>query len=133
MNMGMANDSDVAWGQNIMKNCKEIVKYMYQDGITIVAGTDMGFPGYSLDRELELYVDAGLTPMEAIQTATITPARVMNKESVSGSIEAGKQADIIIVDGDPLENIRDVRKVSTVIKDGNIYDPATLHHIAGFQ
>ncbi len=111
----------------------EIVKKMYDKGITIVAGTDMGFPGYSLDRELELYVKAGLSPMQAIQTATIVPAKVMGIEKFSGSIEEGKRADIIIVDGDPLQNIRNIRNVKTVIKDGNIYDPVTLHHLVGFK
>ncbi|MGH2566541.1 MAG: amidohydrolase family protein, partial [Ginsengibacter sp.] len=111
----------------------EIVKRMHDKGITIVAGTDMGFPGYSLDRELELYVKAGLTPMEAIQSATIVPAKVMGIEKLYGSVEPGKKADIIIVDGDPLENIRNIRNVKTVIKDGDIYDPVTLHHLVGFK
>ncbi len=111
----------------------EIVKRMHDKGITIVAGTDMGFPGWSVDRELELYVQAGLTPMEALQSATIVPAKVMGLEKVSGSVEAGKRADIIIVDGDPLQNIRTTRNVKTVIKDGNIYDPVALHHLVGFK
>ena len=116
-----------------MKNFKAIVKALYDDGICIVAGTDMGFPGYSVDRELELYVDAGLTPLQAIQTATIVPAVVMNEASITGSIENGKRADIVIVDGDPLQNIRATRKVVSVIKDGKVYNPAELHKVAGFQ
>ena len=111
----------------------EIVKRMHDKGITIVAGTDMGFPGYSLDRELELYVQAGFSPMEAIQSATIVPAKVMGIDKLSGSVEPGKRADLIIVDGDPLQNIRNIRNVKTVIKDGNIYDPVTLHHLVGFK
>ena len=111
----------------------EIVKRMHDKGITIVAGTDMGFPGWSVDRELELYVQAGLTQMEALQSATIVPAKVMGLEKVSGSIETGKRADLIIVDGDPLQNIRTTRNVKTVIKDGNIYDPVALHHLVGFK
>ncbi len=111
----------------------KIVKVLYDADITIVAGTDQGFPGYSLDRELELYVQAGLTPMQAIKTATITPAGVMKMDKETGSLEAGKNADIIIVDGDPLNNIRDIRKVTTVIKGGRIYDPVKLHHLVGFS
>ncbi|HVW97997.1 MAG TPA: amidohydrolase family protein [Mucilaginibacter sp.] len=112
---------------------KKIVKVLYDNGVTIIAGTDQGFPGYSLDRELELYVQAGLTPMQAIQTATITPASVMKLDKQTGSAETGKNADLIIVDGDPLNNIRDIRKVTTVIKGGKIYDPMALHKMVGFS
>jgi len=110
-----------------------IVKKLHDAGVTIVAGTDQGFPGFSVPRELELYVQAGLTPADAIQTATITPAKVMNFDKTTGSIEEGKQADLIIVDGDPLKNIRDIRNVTTVIKAGHIYDPHQLHVLVGFS
>lgn len=111
----------------------KIVKLLYDNGITIVAGTDQDFPGYSVDRELELYAGAGLTPMQAIQTATITPAKVMKMDKVSGSLEAGKNADLLIVDGHPLSNIRDIRNVALVIKAGRIYDPVALHKLVGFS
>ncbi|MFL5745064.1 MAG: amidohydrolase family protein [Niastella sp.] len=133
INTGAATDSLVERGRLFMKNFKQIVYHLYTDSITIVAGTDMGFPGFSVYREMELYVESGLTPVQALQTATIVPARVMNMEKISGSISPGKNADIIITDGNPLQNISNVRKVVTVIKDGNIYNPARLHHIAGFQ
>jgi len=111
----------------------KIVKVLYDAGVPIVAGTDQGFPGFSLDRELELYVGAGLTPMQAIQTATITPAQVMKTAKETGSITEGKHADITIVDGDPLSNIREIRKVILVIKAGRIYNPVQLHHLVGFS
>ncbi len=121
------------YGKKIMDDFKAITKKLYDDSVTLIAGTDMDVPGYSLDRELELYVEAGLTPLQAIQTATITPARVMKQDDKYGSISEGKMADVIIVDENPLENIRNIRHVSVVIKDGNVYDPAQLHKIAGFQ
>jgi imidazolonepropionase-like amidohydrolase len=111
----------------------KIVKVMHDAGITIVAGTDQGFPGFSVARELELYVQAGLTPADAIQTATITPAKVMNMDKRTGSIDEGKKADIIIVDGDPLKNIREIRNVTTVIQGEHVYDPGTLHKLVGFS
>ncbi len=111
----------------------KIVKVLYDAGVPIVAGTDQGFPGYSLDRELELYVGAGLTPMQAIQTATITPAQVMKMDSKSGSLTEGKDADITIIDGDPLTNIRVIRKVNLVIKGGQLYSPEKLHLLVGFS
>ena len=110
-----------------------IVRKLHEMGAIIVAGTDQGFPGFSVPRELELYVGAGFSPLEAIQTATIVPARVMKMDKRTGSIEEGKQADIIMVDGNPMENISDVRKVTTVIKDGHIYDPRKLHQLVGFS
>jgi hypothetical protein len=133
LNTGTDDSSRLKRGKIIMKDFKDIVNALYKDSIAIVCGTDMGFPGYSVFRELELYVGSGLTPMQAIETATITPANVMKLDAQYGSVEAGKNADVIIVDGDPLQNIRNIRKVETVIKDGNIYDPVQLHKIAGFQ
>jgi imidazolonepropionase-like amidohydrolase len=93
----------------------------------------MGIPGYSLYRELELYVEGGLTPQEALQTATIIPARVLKRDAFSGSLAVGKDADLIIVDGDPLHDIHDIRKVQTVIKGDKIYDPGQLHQMVGFK
>jgi imidazolonepropionase-like amidohydrolase len=110
-----------------------IVEKLHDAGVTIVAGTDQGFPGFSVARELELYVQAGLTPADAIQTATITPAKVMNVDKNTGSIDEGKNADIIIINGDPLKNIRDIRNVTTVIKGGHIYEPGQLHKMVGFS
>jgi len=111
---------------------KQLVYQLYKAGVPIVAGTDMMIPGYSLYRELEAYVAAGLTPLQALQCATSTPARVMGMASTSGSLAKGKDADIILVDGDPLTNISDIRKVSHVFKAGRLYDPAALHHLIGF-
>lgn len=116
----------------MLQSMKTLVKKLYDEGVPIVAGTDMGFPGYSVDRELELYVEAGLTPAEAIQTATIIPARVMKIDDSAGSLTTGKAADVIIVDGDPLKNIRDIRKVEAVIRGGKIYNPENLHKMVGF-
>jgi imidazolonepropionase-like amidohydrolase len=117
----------------IFKDMEKLVKVLHDRGVPIVAGTDMGFPGYSVDRELELYVEAGLTPLEAIRTATLEPALVMKLTAVSGSLMAGRMADLIIVNGDPLHHIRDIRKVQLVIKGGRVYDPVALHRLAGFS
>jgi imidazolonepropionase-like amidohydrolase len=115
------------------QNLERLVKVLHDKGVPIVAGTDMGFPGFSVDRELELYVEAGLTPLEALRTATLVPALVMKQAGVSGSLLPGRAADIIIVDGDPLHHIGDLRRVKVVIKDGRVYDPVALHKMAGFS
>lgn len=109
------------------------VRILHQAGVPIVAGTDQTVPGFSLDREIELYVQAGFTPMEAIQAATLVPARAMGMEKDSGTIEPGKRADVILVEGNPLANISDIRKVSAVFAAGKMYQPAALWSSVGFK
>ena len=110
-----------------------IIGALHRAGVRIVAGTDQTVPGYSLYRELELYVDAGFTPMEALQAATIVPARAMKVDSDSGSIEAGKRADLDILDANPLENIHNIRSVRSVVANGVLYDSAPLWQSVGFK
>lgn len=110
-----------------------VVGALYKAGIPIVAGSDTGLVGYGLDRELELYVQAGMTPMAAIQSATIVAARAMKLEGDSGTIEAGKRADMILVNGNPVENIHDIRKVTKVITNGWMYDSGKLWESVGFK
>ena len=99
----------------------------------IVAGLDTGLVGYGLHREIELYVAAGMTPMEAIQSATLVPARAMGLDHDSGTVEVGKRADLILVDGDPLQDILILRRVTRVIADGRVYDAAALWRSVGFR
>jgi len=98
-----------------------------------VVGTDQAVPGYSIDREMEIYVKAGFTPMEAIQAATLVPARAMGMEKESGTLEAGKRADVILVDGNPLDNISDIRKVTAVFSGGRMFQPGQLWTSVGFK
>jgi imidazolonepropionase-like amidohydrolase len=111
----------------------QIIKALHAAGIPIVAGTDKGVPGVSVAREIELYVQAGLTPMDAIRTATAVPARVMGLAHESGTIAAGRRADLIVVDGNPLERISDIRNVMLVSTGGKLYDAATLWRAGGFH
>jgi imidazolonepropionase-like amidohydrolase len=110
-----------------------IVGALHRAGIPIVAGTDQSVPGHSLHRELELYVQAGFTPMEAIQAATTVPARVMGLDKESGTIETGKRADLILIGEDPLQDIHNTRKVDYVITNGTLYHTAELWQSAGFK
>jgi imidazolonepropionase-like amidohydrolase len=71
--------------------------------------------------------------MEAIQSATVVAARAMGMEKEAGTIEPGKRADVIVLDGNPLENISDIRKVSTVFAGGRMYQPAALWTSVGFK
>jgi imidazolonepropionase-like amidohydrolase len=101
--------------------------------VPIVAGTDQAVPGFSLYRELELYVQAGFTPMEAIQSATLVPARVMGLEKQVGTIEPAKAADIIVLSANPLDNIHNLRTVERVIRGGTLYQTAPLWESVGFK
>lgn len=101
--------------------------------LDIVAGTDQAIPGYSLHRELEIYVQAGFTPMEALQAATTVPARVMGLSKTSGSIEPGKRADIVILEADPLADIANTRRIFRTIAAGAVYDPAPLWQSVDFK
>jgi imidazolonepropionase-like amidohydrolase len=109
-----------------------IVKALRDSGIPIVAGTDLVVPGHSIARELELEVRGGFTPLEALQAATIVPARAMGLAAESGTIEPGKRADLVLLDGDPLANISAVRQVHAVVTAGRMYLPAPLWRAAGF-
>ena len=109
-----------------------VLRRLYEAGVPIVAGTDKAVPGHSLHRELELYVQAGLTPMQVIQLATSGAAKVMGMEKETGSVVAGKRADLILVEGDPLRQFSDLRKVARVVVNGNMYQTGDLWKSAGF-
>ncbi len=100
-------------------------------GGLLVAGTDPTgsggvIPGFSNQREVELLVEAGFTPLEAISICTLNGAKYLGRESTIGTVAVGKQADLVIVRGDPSTRISDVRNVETVFKQGVGYDPAKL-------
>jgi imidazolonepropionase-like amidohydrolase len=110
---------------------KELVGALHVAGIPIVAGTD-GF-GVELVRKLELYVDAGLTPAEALATATIAPAHLVGTDAHTGSISVGKAADLVLVDGNPSKNIGDLRHTRIVMMDGDLMDADALRAAGGFD
>jgi imidazolonepropionase-like amidohydrolase len=110
-----------------------VIGALHKAGVIIVPGSDTGLVGYGLHRELEIYVEAGMTPLEAIQSATIVSARAMKLDRDSGTVEVGKRADLILVDGDPLANIADLRKVSRVVANGRVFDTGKLWQSVGFR
>ena len=118
--------------QRFMDDVK-VVGILHKAGVPIVAGTDQSVPGFSLHREIELYVQAGFTPLEALQAATIVPARVMGKDFDSGSIDVGKRGDLVILDASPLTNIANTRKIYRVVTNGRVFDPAPLWESVGFR
>ena len=102
----------------------------FKAGVPIVMGSDTGFFGVLLGvatpLEMELMVEGGLTPQETIRASTLNAARMIGREKEQGSIEAGKAADLVILDANPLEDIRAIRRIYRVVKGGVVYDPARL-------
>ena len=112
----------------------EIIGAFFRAGVPVVAGTDNLVPVHSLYLEIESYHHlAGLTPLEAIQTATIIPARAMGLDAETGTLEIGKEADIAILDRNPLLDIGNLRTVSAVMTNGNYYESEPLWRAADFE
>ncbi|MBL7851883.1 MAG: amidohydrolase family protein [Cyclobacteriaceae bacterium] len=112
-------------------NMLKMLKVLHANGIPFLPGTD-DFPGFALHRELELYAKAGVPNKEVLQKATIQSARVAGKEGELGSVEVGKKANLILVEGNPVKNISDIRKVEFTMKGGHLYDAKSLYASYGF-
>jgi cytosine/adenosine deaminase-related metal-dependent hydrolase len=110
---------------------KALVEELNKRHITILAGTDG--TGFELVRELELYVEAGLTPQDALATATIDPATLFKLEKQTGSIAKGKLAELALIDGDPSKNIGDLRQVELVMRDGKLMKAQDLRAAVGIS
>ena len=113
------------------RKLEALVLAMHKAGVPIVAGTDGS--GLELVRELELYVDAGFTPAEALATATIAPARLVGADKTKGSIHVGKAADLVLVEGDPSTRIGDLRNTRVVVMGGIPMDADALRTASGFS
>jgi len=106
-------------------NAQRLIKAFVGAGGKLYAGTDsasMTTPGLALHQELELIVDAGATPLQALQATTIHPAELMRMSDRLGTIEAGKAGDVVVLDANPLEDIRNTRKIHRVISRGRVLD-----------
>ncbi|MGA6163003.1 amidohydrolase family protein [Amycolatopsis magusensis] len=106
---------------------------LHRAGVPIMAGTDTGspwvFPGFSLHEELAYLVDAGCTPMQALQSATKEPARHLGLSDTLGTIARGKRADLLILDANPLTDIRNTRKIHSLLHRGTLLTPTTRAHL----
>jgi hypothetical protein len=113
-------------------NMVKMVGLLHRSGVQIVAGTDT-LPGFGLHREMELYREAGIPASEILQIATLQAARVMKRDRDLGSIQPGKLADLVLVAGDPTQDISAVRNTKLVVKDGVVFDPARIYEAIGVQ
>ena len=110
----------------------KLLKTAVDRGLVVVAGTDKGVPGFSLQRELELYVEGGMTPLEALQAATLMPAHAAKLDRELGTIDVGKRADLVVLDANPLDDISNIRTARMVASNGRLYDCNALWRAAGF-
>jgi imidazolonepropionase-like amidohydrolase len=109
----------------------EVVHLLHENGVPFLAGTDTPpgvyiFPGFSLHEELQRFVAAGFTPLEALQTATLNPARFFGMESQLGTVEKGKFADLVVLNANPLDDISNTQKIAAVITNGRYFSRKDL-------
>jgi len=128
-------DTDpVAYRRQFVAKELEMTLAMHRAGVALMAGTDTAagvyvIPGFSLHQELELFVKAGLTPMEALQTATLNPAKFLGRTNDLGTVQTGKLADLVLLDSNPLDDIRNTQKISAVVLGGRYISRADLDGI----
>jgi imidazolonepropionase-like amidohydrolase len=119
--------NNTAFTKEHLPTVKANLKKVFDAGIPVVLGTDSGFVGVllgvSTHIELELMVEAGLKPEDVLRTATINAARMIGREKDLGTIEAGKWADLVILDANPLQDVRNVTRIYRTLKGGVVYEP----------
>ena len=134
------SSNDFAVLQADFQKSLQLVKAMKNAGIKLLAGTDTSpkassipylFPGFSLLDELQLYVRAGLTPLEALQTATLNPAKFLGLEKECGTVGINEYADLVLLEANPLDDIANITKISAVIVNGRFINKDQLQKILG--
>jgi imidazolonepropionase-like amidohydrolase len=124
-NLAALTEQDDALEQQRWRIARAIVSTMHDSSVTILAGTDSPmpkvYPGYSLHEELALLVRSGLTPLEALRSATLAPARYLGLAEETGAIALGKRADLVLLDANPLDDIRNTRRINAVVIGGRLF------------
>ena len=121
---------DVELWRQFYERHRESIRLMHEGRVPILAGTDGGepysFPAFGIHDELRLLVDAGLTPLEALQTATLNPARFFGRESELGTVAVGKLGDLVLLDANPINAITNTTKINAVVANGRLFRRADL-------
>jgi imidazolonepropionase-like amidohydrolase len=128
------NVDDLSTRRRFVDKSRELISAMHEAGVPFLAGTDTAagvyvFPGFSLHDELELFVAAGFKPHEALATATTLPAKFLGMEDRLGKVEGGRIADLVVLDANPLDDIRNTRKIFAVVANGRLYSRARLDEL----
>jgi len=105
------------------------VRDLHSRGNRFLAGCDGQVPGFCLHDELEWFTKAGFSPLEALQTATINPARFLRREASQGTIEVGKRGDVVLLDADPTTDIRNTTRIAAVVISGKLVNRSALGRI----
>ncbi|MFQ5485292.1 MAG: amidohydrolase family protein [Desulfobacterales bacterium] len=128
--MKIRSEADWELGRRSYKQKLEVVGMMDKAGVPLLAGSDTpnpyAFPGFGLHDELELLVEAGLSPLAALQAATLNPARFFGATDSLGAVEIGKMADLVVLDENPLEDIRNTQKIYAVVANGQLLERPQL-------
>ena len=126
-----AEDNEVF--QQAFENAIELTAFLHNEGVLFLAGTDVmnpnTFPGFAIHDELELLVQAGFSTMDAIRAATLNPAVFLGSEDEFGSIGPGKVADLVLLDADPLTDIRNTTRIGAVVVRGEYFDRERLDEL----
>lgn len=130
-NAGVAEDREVRAAAGLQA-ALDTTKILHDAGVPILAGSDQVVPGFSLLRELELLVRGGLSPLEAIRAATTVPAKIFNVQD-AGDVAPGQRADLVILDGNPLDDIRNIRRIHLTVAGGKAYNPNVLRQIVDIR
>ncbi|HLK27264.1 MAG TPA: amidohydrolase family protein [Puia sp.] len=125
----IGDDSQIETYKKSFDVMKKMIKELYDNKITVVSGTDGGI----VQHELEMYSDLGIPNADVLKMATIAPAKLTGKDKLLGSIEEGKIANMILIDGNPLKNMMDIRNVFLTIKEGKIYSPKDIYAAYGWK
>jgi len=125
-----ASPEVIASRKRLFQKELEVLASMHRAGVKLLAGTDTPnpycFPGFSLHDELGFMVQAGLPPLEALQTATINPAEFLGLSKILGTLEKGKIADLVLLDANPLEDIANTKRIVAVVSSGRLLDRKAL-------
>ena len=129
----LLKDTSFAVSEKRLQYILKIARTLHDNHVNLLAGTDTPnswvIPGFGLHREFEYLSEAGLSNAEILRTATINPAKFMNKEKETGSIGIGKNADLVILDADPLQQISNTKRIDAVIVKGKLFTKTDLAHL----
>jgi imidazolonepropionase-like amidohydrolase len=128
-----SSEETLEWYRAYFAKELDAVRKMHAAGVNLLAGSDSAnpytYPGFGLHDELELLVKAGLTPLQALRLATTEPARFLGQQETLGTVEKGKRADLVLLEGNPLEDIRNSRRIRAVIVGGRLVEQAEIRQL----
>jgi len=127
----MGEDKVDAWAKSAV-NQAAMLRQLHESGVQLVPGSD-SIAAFTIHRELELYAEAGIPNADVLRIATLESARIVGVDDRTGSIAVGKDSDLVLLDGNPLEDISAVRRATLVMKGNTAYQPSALYKVVGVK